>query len=49
MDAVARLLSRLYAVKPGTPAITQEIRKFIAGVGRNVPTISAATTVYGVE
>jgi hypothetical protein len=39
MDAVAGLLSRLYAMKPGTPAITQEIRKCIAGVGRNVPKV----------
>jgi hypothetical protein len=29
----------LYAVKPGTLAITQEIRNCIAGVGRNVPKV----------
>jgi hypothetical protein len=39
MDAVAGLMSRLYATKPGTPAIKEEIRKCFAGVGRKMPEV----------
>lgn len=39
MDAVAGLISRLYATMPETPVIKQEIRECIAGVGRNMPEV----------
>jgi hypothetical protein len=39
MDAVAGLISRLYATKPATPAVKQEVRECFAGVGRKMPEV----------
>jgi hypothetical protein len=39
MDSVAGLMSRLYATKPATPAVREEIRKCFAGAGRKMPEV----------
>ena len=39
MDAVAGLMSRLYATKPATPAVREEVRRCFAGIGRKMPEI----------
>jgi hypothetical protein len=39
MDAVAGLISRLYATKPATPAVKQEIRGCFAGVSKKMPEV----------
>jgi len=39
MDAVAGLVSRLYATKPATPAVKAEILECIAGINTNMPEV----------
>lgn len=39
MDAVAGLMSRLYATKPATSAVQEEVRRCFAGIGRKMPEV----------